>query len=144
MTAPPGSATVPMLIDDNRVFVQLEVIRADGSTRKALAFVNMGQPSPTVSPALYRELGIDQGQKLRLRFGTLPIEIAAASVTPANAARTLFAPLPVEIMLPAGFLQNFELVLDYGARTMTLASPRHAETRKATGCRWRSIRRPAW
>ena len=118
-----GSATLPMLVDDNRLFVEMEVLRPDGSVRKLLAFVNMGQPAPNISTGLYHDLGIDQGKALELRFGTLPIRIDATAVQPSDGAAQLFAPLPAEMMLPAGVLQNFEVVLDYGKRTMTLAAP---------------------
>jgi hypothetical protein len=143
----PRSATLPFVLDDNRMFVELEFIRPDGSTRKALAYVNMGQAAPVLSDDLFRELEIDQGRPLDFRFGTMAIRVnAAATLTQDEAmsfriglggsdkpdtptyggndvAKQFFAPLPVEAMLPAGVLQNFQVVMDYGAKTLTLAAP---------------------
>jgi hypothetical protein len=140
------SATLPFLFDDNRMFVVLEFIRPDGGVRKALAYVNMGQAAPILSDDLFRELEIDKGKPLDFRFGTMAIRVdAAATLTqdeamsftinlhsgkpdkPSfggnDAAKHFFAPLPVEAVLPAGVLQNFEVVMDYDAKTLTLAAP---------------------
>jgi hypothetical protein len=143
----PRSATLPFLFDDNRMFVELEFIRPDGSTRKALAYVNMGQAAPILTDDLFRELQIDKGKPLDFRFGAMALSVnAAATLTQADAmsftidlsgsakpdkphfggnefAKHFFAPLPVEAVLPAGVLQNFQVVMDYDAKTLTLAAP---------------------
>src|SRR5258708_5106591 len=55
-----SSGPVSFIFDDNRMFVELEFIRPDGGSHKALAFVDLGTPFPAVSPALFKELQLDQ------------------------------------------------------------------------------------
>lgn len=148
--AEPPSATVPFLLDDNRIFVEVSFVRPDGSTRKALAFVNMGFGAFAVTKGLFRELNPGPGGKLRMRFGTMETAIDWDTVQPSEMANSIrlnfnpfsktptaedwsrgpggedeafFSPLPVEAVIPSGLLQHFQVVFDYGAKTMTLAAP---------------------
>ncbi|MEJ0026204.1 MAG: hypothetical protein WDN01_09270 [Rhizomicrobium sp.] len=148
--ASPRAATVPFTLDDNRVFVEVSFVRPDGGARKVLAFVNPGQGGLTLSNALFRELDPRPGRPLHMKFGTMDIAVDGAAVlpeslsnnmtigldpfghgpTPAEAAHgrggemaDFAAPLPVEAVIPPGLLQHFQVVFDYGARTMTLAAP---------------------
>jgi hypothetical protein len=154
VTSPAGATrapvTVPFTLDDNRVFVEVEFVRPDGTPRKALAFVNMGSGALVLSNALFRELKPALGRPLVLKIGAMQIAMDGSTVQPetmANAFRInlnpfsaaataeqgaqgeggvmagFAAPLPVEAVLPPGLLQHFTVVFDYGARTMTLASP---------------------
>lgn len=138
----PASATLPFLLDDNRTFVELEFVRPDGTTRRALAHINQGQAPVILSDGLYKELEIEQERPLKLRFGGMVIAVKPEGVQTVAEALNLwigfgkpqkygdgdyharrFAPLKVEAVLPAGVLQNFQVVMDYGARTLTLAAP---------------------
>lgn len=143
----PASATVPFLLDD-RMYVELSFSRPDGTQRKAIALVNMGSVPLILSNSLYRELQPKAGKPLHLQFGSLDIAVDGGAVQPetmANSARitinpfgaaptveemakepggymaSMMVPLKVEAVLPAGVLEHFEVVFDYGARTMTLA-----------------------
>ncbi|HWD27661.1 MAG TPA: hypothetical protein VG387_10880 [Rhizomicrobium sp.] len=146
VTANGATATVPVTLDDNRVFVEIAFVRPDGGTRKALAWINQGQGGLVLSNALYREL--DPQKTLRLRIGTLDIAVDAAAVQPESIANdatisldpfagppsardaakgpggemaAFAAPMPVEAILPPGLLQHFVVTFDYGAKTLTLA-----------------------
>jgi hypothetical protein len=147
VTATGGAATLPIILDDNRVFVEVTFLKPDGTPRKALAFVNQGQGGLVLSNALFREL--DPRGALRMRFGTLDIAVDAAAVQPESVANNLSieilpsfgsrpgmqdaakapggdiasfaAPMPVEAIIPPGLLQHFVVTFDYGAKTMTLA-----------------------
>lgn len=144
----PTSTTVPIQIDD-RLYVEVAFIRPDGSTRKALAFVNMGSVPLILSNDLFRELQPKPGAPLHMQLGSLDIAVDGATVEPEDLANSLrisinpfaekptaealakkpsdmaklSAPMKVEAILPAGVLQHFDVVFDYGARTMTLATP---------------------
>jgi hypothetical protein len=143
------TVTVPFTFDDNRMFVDLRFVRPDGTLRKALAFVNMGNSGPVLSPALYRELGIGEGRALDMRVGEQTIRVDARAVQTTGQAFSmtislpfmgggprkpeppsasgqdfmaqLSGPLHVEAILPAGVLQNLDVAFDYGAHTLTLA-----------------------
>src|SRR5215469_16807690 len=68
-----SSGPVSFIFDDNRVFVELQFIRPDGSVHNALAFVDLGTPAPAVSPELFRELQLDQKRPLEFRLGQMLI-----------------------------------------------------------------------
>ena len=80
--SPAASGPVPFTFDDNRVFVPVTLIGADGRERRTLAFVNQGFAGPTLSNALYRELGVGEGRPLRMRVGAAEIAIDPRTVQP--------------------------------------------------------------
>ena len=49
---------MPFQLDDNRVFVPVVLIGADGREHPTLAFLNPGFAGPALSNALYRQLGV--------------------------------------------------------------------------------------
>lgn len=119
----PTSGTAPVVLDGNRTYAEVSFVRPDGTVHKALAFVDMGSATSTVTASLFRELGLGK-RPLTFRVGSMEVHVAAAEViSDPSAARTLGADLKVEAMLPAGVLQNYQVVIDYGARTLTLAQP---------------------
>jgi hypothetical protein len=120
----PASGTAPFIFEGNRIYAELTFVRPDGASRHVLAFVDLGSPSMILSPALFRELQLDQQRSLLFTVGEMPVRVDARAVT----ADTWF-PFPladhrsVEALLPAGILQRYQLVLDYANRTLTLAQP---------------------
>ena len=63
-----GGAT-RFVVDGNRMYAELAFRRPDGSTHRALAFVDMGSPSMMLTDALYNELQLDQRKAARLQRG---------------------------------------------------------------------------
>ncbi len=128
------SGTVPFIFDDNRVFAQLDFVRADGTLRKALAFVDLGTPALVLDKKLYEELQVGQGKPVILRVGHLEMKVDSSAVetdtdlglTGPNGKRTV----PVEAVLSGSVLTNYELVVDYAKRTLMVAQ---ANTLKSTG-----------
>lgn len=118
---------IPMILDAQRVLLEVAFETPEGGARKALVWFNMGMAAPVLSKALYRELAIDQGQALRIRIADRTIEAAPGDVVNGDGGigvpdfRHLFAPNPVEAMLPASLLQQFVVTLDYGRRTFALS-----------------------
>jgi hypothetical protein len=53
----PRSVTVPMVLDHNRMLVDAEFQREDGTWRKARLWVDTGNPDLFMSDALARDLG---------------------------------------------------------------------------------------
>ena len=121
------SGTVPFIFDDNRVFTQLEFVRPDGTVRKAYAFVDLGTPVMVLDEKLHQELEVDQRNPLRFRFGELEIKVESSNVeterslgmTGVDGKRTV----PVEAVLSASVLTNYQVVFDYAKRTLTVAKP---------------------
>ena len=79
-----ATASGPVLfqLDDNRVFVPVVLIGADGREHPTLAFLNPGFAGPVLSNALYRDLGVGEGRPLRMRVGRAEIAINPGTVQP--------------------------------------------------------------
>lgn len=128
-SAPSGAAK--LLLNANRIYADLAFVRPDGTLRKAYAFVDMGSPSMIVSEALFKDLHLDQEKSLNFRIGDFPVTVDSTTVT-----NDSWLPFSIgenrqaEALLPAGVLRNYQVVLDYARRSMTLATP---GTRKFDG-----------
>jgi hypothetical protein len=128
------SGIVPFIFDDNRVFAQLDFVRPDGTLRKALAFVDLGTPALVLDKKLHEELQVDESKAVIFRVGHLEMKVESSAVetdtdlgvTGPDGKRTV----PVEAVLSGSVLTNYELVVDYAKRTLTVAQP---NTLKNTG-----------
>src|SRR5262245_3346097 len=128
------SGTVPFIFDDDRVFAELNFVRPNGAPRKALAFVDLGTPTLVLDKKLREELQGGQGKPVILRVGDLEIKVDSSGVetdtelglTGRDGKRTL----PVEAVLSGSVLTNYQVVIDYAKRTLTVAQP---NTLKNTG-----------
>ena len=118
-----SSGTVPFIFDDNRVFAQLEFIRPDGTMRKAYAFVDLGTPVMVIDQKLHQELQVDQTSSFRFWVGELEIKVESfetdtgLGMTGVDGKRTV----PVEAVLSASVLTNYQVVFDYAKRMLTIA-----------------------
>ncbi|MBE7202404.1 MAG: peptide-binding protein [Parafilimonas terrae] len=125
-----ASTRIPLLYGSERPLVAVSFLRADGGERRVLAWLNTGAAEPVLSKALYRELGLPEGRDLRMRIGATAITVAGATVRDGpgdldgqDLFALLFAPRPVEAVLPASILSRFMVVIDPADRTLTLAAP---------------------
>jgi hypothetical protein len=126
------SVSEHFLIDHNRIFVELEFVRPDASIRKTLAFVDSGDPNFEFTAALARELGLDRGNPIRVRFAGMDLNASPKIQASTDEGKTIFAGMVVEANLPSTVLDQYDVVLDYGNRTLTLAPPgslKHEGTR---------------
>ena len=122
--ANPSSGTAPLIFDANRIYAELAFVRPDGSLHKSLAFVDLGSPSMIVSDALYKELQLDQQKSLTFNIGDMPIHVDSSAVTSDTWLPFSIADNQrVEALLPAGVMQNYQVVIDYARRGLTLAQP---------------------
>ena len=84
----------------------------------------MGSPSLELRESLYDELKLGSASSLVFRVGGLTVRVPAAEVAREPRGPSFIgADLEVEAVLPASVLQRYEVVLDYGSGTMTLANP---------------------
>jgi hypothetical protein len=122
-----STGVVPFIFDDNRVFAELTFVKPNGALRKAVAYVDLGTPRMVIDQKLREELQPDQNKPLRLRVGNLEIPIESSALetdtglgfTGRDGKRTI----PVETILPGSLLKNYQVVLDYAKRTLTIARP---------------------
>ena len=134
-TDEPRSVTLPFTMDHNRMIVEVEFVRPDGTVLPARAWVDTGNEVLLLSRPLARDLGIDvPGAKDKaaqvelpspaplLRFGDLSVstEGVDVEVLPGD---VLWQGLPADFNLPASLLRNEQLILDYPARRFTIARP---------------------
>jgi hypothetical protein len=122
-STPAKSVTVPFVLDNNRVFVELAFALPDGTIRKTLAFVDTGNPDFDLSKSLVDALQIEHGKDLRVRLGDLPLKIDPDVQAEGFDAKSMLPGLQVESNLPAKVLRHYTLILDYAKRTLTLAEP---------------------
>ncbi|WP_199554846.1 PDZ domain-containing protein [Sandaracinobacteroides hominis] len=122
LAAPVSAPTsVPFLLDGGRIYTDVVFRKADGSTRKALAWVNFGVGGMSLSPALHSELG---GGAVEFALGEASVRVDSTALLPMSAGNfAQMGPLPVEAVLPAGMWPLFRVTLDYPARTLTLEAP---------------------
>jgi len=116
--------TVPMQIHNNRLFVEVTVLRPDGTERPALAWINMGMPAPVLRGPIYDELGIKDGKGLIVRLGGQSLTVEPSAIV--NGGKDgfwtgQFSPLPMELVLPPQLFADRLITFDYAARTLTLA-----------------------
>jgi PDZ domain-containing protein len=119
--------TAPFILDDNRMFAELEFVRPDGTQRKVFAFVDLGTPLPVVSDRLFKEMQVDQTKRLVFRIGGIEIQVDShvvqtdfgSSMTGPNGKKTV----PVEAVLPGSVLKDYQVIFDYARHSLTIARP---------------------
>lgn len=131
----PLSATLPFTLDHNRMIVEVEFVRPDGTVRPARAWVDTGNEVLILSKPLARDLGFDvtgltdnarsmdlpaPAPLLRMEGVLLRMEGIRARVQPGD---SVWYGLPADFNLPVRLLRNEHLVLDYPARRLTIARP---------------------
>jgi hypothetical protein len=132
----PQSATVPLFVEFNRPFIELELARADGSRRKARFWVDTGGGAFILCEPLARDLGLKMGAEQsegqqrfamadapQAKVGEMPLDLAGARVIVALGRKTIDDGVAAEGMFPGHVLKRYHVVFDYPARLFTLARP---------------------
>jgi hypothetical protein len=120
----PSSGTTSFVLEGNRIYAEVSFARPDGSLRKTRAFVDLGSPSMLLSPALYKELQLDQRKSFTLSIGDMPLRVNSGDASVDGWFPFSVGSDPqVEALLPAGLMQKYQVVIDYGLRTFTFAQP---------------------
>jgi hypothetical protein len=137
VSTPSKSATVPIQVENNQVFVELAFTRADGSDRKALCVIS---PPPAtgwaVTETLARDLGLDlsgeRGAEGGLQFVSIakPPQVRVGGMAiDANDLPPMFA-VQAEEFAPSTkaecfwnllHLRRYQAAIDCTAKTLTLA-----------------------
>jgi hypothetical protein len=120
----PGQGTTRFVFDGNRMYAELGFLLPEGTTHRALAFVDMGSPGMVLRESLFKELKLDEGRPLAFSVGGLRIDMPAAAVaSEPRPPSSIGSDLKVEGILPASVLKNYQVVIDYGRRTLALGRP---------------------
>jgi hypothetical protein len=148
--AVPRLATVPFTLDHNRIIVDVECRRPDGSPRKARAWVDTGNEALVLAETLARDLGLDlsalkggeaghsaaiDSPAPSMYLGGMPLDTEGVSVR-VRSGEHLPVGASVEVQIPASALRRHHVVFDYPARRMTVARPGVLKPRgRAVPCR---------
>lgn len=131
----PTAVTVPVTLDHNRMIVEVEFLRPDGSPRVVRAWVDTGNQDLILAEPLARDLGLDlsllkaaeAGHSVALttpaagmRIGGMALDVAGVA-TRVRQGPHVMPGVPAEANLPASILRHYRVVLDYPARKLTVA-----------------------
>ena len=136
----PQQATVPLLVDRNRPFVDLTFRRPDGSKRTARFVVDSGGGGFLLTESLARDLGLKWGatmreegaefaqvtETLKAFVGDFSLELDPQRVLVVIGAETILpkgVTAPHEGMLPGHVLAKYHVVFDYPKGEFTIARP---------------------
>jgi predicted aspartyl protease len=131
-----SSATVPLIVQDNRVFIELNFRRANGTIRKARAWVDTGGGWFAITEDLARDIGSYHGEQIksdvegavpipapRVLLGAMPLDLSAVNPYAVLKVKTIDPGINAEAFLPARVLMHYDAVFDYPHHLFTLAKP---------------------
>jgi len=136
------SATVPLHLEFNRPFIDLEFSRPDGTIRKARFWVDTGGGGFIFVEPLARELGMKFGSEFSesgermcpssapvVTLGGMPLDTRDARVFISLGRTTMSPGVSAEGLFPAHMLRRYHVIFDYPARKFTLAKPGSLKSR---------------
>jgi hypothetical protein len=127
-----AAVTIPFEMDHNRMFIEVEFVGADGTSRKARAWVDTGSEVLVLQEPLARDLGyeVPEGKEEwvplpkapGVRLNGWPLD--SGDVVAGVLRGPLLRPgLLSAAQLPASLFRNHDVVFDYPARRLTVARP---------------------
>jgi hypothetical protein len=133
------SVTVPITLDHNRIIIDVHLHLPDGTDTRVRAWVDNGNPGLWITERLAKKLGLElsgepkemMGFKERtaqvpreLLIGGMSIPLSDLKEARAMLDRPgIFSGLSAQINLPATVLRNYDVVVDYPNRELTIATP---------------------
>jgi hypothetical protein len=129
--AAPASITVPFILDHNRMLVDMELRRADGTWRTARIWIDTGEPRFVISEELARDLGMDlsglaQSRQVpapaAVRLGGMPLDFTDVE-TRVSGPPWQYNTMHNDGHISSKVLQRYQVVFDYPARFLTIAKP---------------------
>ncbi|MBZ5703829.1 MAG: hypothetical protein LAN63_00580 [Acidobacteriia bacterium] len=135
----PTSVTVPITLDHNRIIIDVRFPLPDGSSKRVRAWLDNGNPDMWITGALAQKLGLEvSGEVKDTPFGkerTVPVPgvlqvggmaLHATGLERAQVVldRDSIGPgTSAEINLPSTVLRNYDVLVDYLNRELTIAVP---------------------
>jgi len=127
-----STVTVPVTLDHNRMLVDAEIRRKNGSWRKARLWVDTGNPSFYLSGELARDLGMDFSTNevnphvpppSEVRIGGMPLNFEGVRTRVMLEPHWLFSAMHNDANLPSMVLKHYRIVFDYPKLQLTIAEP---------------------
>ena len=133
--AAPPPPSVPMLLDHNRMTVEVEFPHPAGGVRKARAWVDTGGTDLLMSESLARDLGIgvpafppgepsapSSSRAPAMRVGGVALDTDGMTVV-VRAGRVALPGIQADCTIAPRALRRLHVVFDYPARRLALAPP---------------------
>jgi hypothetical protein len=132
------NATVPFILDHNRMLVEAEIQRTDGSWRRVRLWVDTGNPTFNMSEGLALDLGLDLpahdnanagnsnpeiSAPPSIRIGGMTLNLEGVKSKVMLQPFWLFTNMHNDANLPSTVLKHYQVVFDYPGRKLTLAIP---------------------
>lgn len=135
----PRAVTVPFVLDHNRMLVEAEIRRPDGTWRPVRLWVDSGNPDFFIRESLAQDLGIDLSAAATaadgarpplevppptaIRIGGMALDFTGVQSMVMFEPHWLFETMHNDANLPATVLRRYQVVLDYPRRQLTLGAP---------------------
>lgn len=140
----PQSATVPVTLDHNRIIIDVYLPLPDGSQKRVRGWVDNGNADVWLSERVAKLMALQPmpdsketetlGAKVRIFqvpkeivVGGMKISFAEAKEAKTVSAESIAPGSSAEINLPSTVLRNYDLIMDYVDRELTLAAPGQAK-----------------
>jgi hypothetical protein len=131
------AVTVPVVIDQGRVVIDVDLILADGSTQRVRGWVDNGTPNLQMTRRLAALMSVTLACEGQVCSGTNPpngslaiaiggMKISLASIREITAPATLPALAPgmsAEINIPSSILRNYDVLINFPDHEFTIALP---------------------
>lgn len=126
------SVTVPAILDHNRMLVDAEFQRKNGSWRKARLWIDTGNPSFYLNEKFARDLGMDFPTDIvnpivsaptNVRIGGMPLNFKGVRTRIMLEPHWLFSTMQNDANLPSTVLKQYHVIFDYPRNQLTLAEP---------------------
>ncbi len=126
------SVTVPFMLDHNRMLVEVEIQRKDGTWQKAKLWVDSGNPKFYFSEHLARDLGIEFSGKqgnfdctlpAGFRIGGKTLNTDSVDAKVMMQPFWLFSTMHNDANLPSTVLMKYHIIIDYSRKQLTIAEP---------------------
>src|SRR5579863_1100773 len=132
------SVTVPITLDQNRVIIDVDVPLSNGSTQRARAWVDNGDPELWMSQRVAGLMGLSihcDGQvcsakssspavSLEILIGGMKVLVpATGSIKVPSAAGAIEPGMTAEMKISSTVLRNYSIVVDFPERRFTIGAP---------------------
>src|SRR6266446_4801570 len=133
----PKSVTVPIMLDHNRVVIDVDLTLPDGSTNRIRGWIDNGNPDLYLSRrvAIMMGLNVTCGEHecsapppREVSIGGMKIPLAGVKeakipLRPVTAAAVMFPGVSAEINLPSTILRNYDMLINFPGHELTIAPP---------------------
>ena len=140
----PQLATVPVTLDHNRIIIDVYLPLPDGSQKRVRGWVDNGNADVWLSERVAKLMALQPtpdsketeilGAKVRtfqapkeIIVGGMKVSFAGAKEAKMAAAESIAPGSSAEINLPSTVLRNYDVIMDYVDRELTLAVPGQAK-----------------